>query len=71
MDKGGAGHVFPLSLAKHGVARVDEKSGSRAAALQIATWKYYAGLSRTSSVVLVSTPGGTMGARLGFHLALA
>jgi len=28
-----------LSLAKYRVVRVDEKSGGRAAALQIATWK--------------------------------
>jgi len=31
-----------LSLARYRVARVDEKSGSRAAALQIATLQYYA-----------------------------
>jgi hypothetical protein len=36
-----------LSLAKYRVVRVDEKSGSRAAALQIATSQDYAGL-RTS-----------------------
>ena len=34
-----------LCLAKYRVVRVDEKSGSRAAALQIATSQYYAGLS--------------------------
>src|SRR5579859_6426572 len=34
-----------LSLAKYRVVRVDEKSGSRAAALQIGTLQYYAGLS--------------------------
>src|SRR5579859_2497883 len=34
-----------LSLAKYRVVRVDKKSGSRAAALQIATSEYYAGLS--------------------------
>jgi len=40
-----------LSLAKYGVARVVEKSGSSAAALQIATSQYYEGLSK------VATPG--------------
>jgi len=34
-----------LSLAKYRVVRIDEKSGSRAAALQIATSQNYAGLS--------------------------
>jgi len=38
-----------LSLAKYRVAWVDEKSGSRAAALQIATSQYDAGLSRNSA----------------------
>gem|GEM_PF-4043934 len=41
-------HIFGglLSIAKYRVVRVTEKSGSRAAALQIATSQYYAGLSK-------------------------
>ena len=35
-----------LSLAKYEVVRVDEKSGSEAAALQIATSQYYAGIQQ-------------------------
>jgi hypothetical protein len=36
-----------LRFAKHRVARVAEKSGSKAAALQIAVFQYYAGLSKS------------------------
>ena len=42
-----------LSLAKYRVGRVDEKSGSRAAALQIATSQYYAGLRNYTPLVLM------------------
>src|SRR5579859_3503441 len=37
-----------LSLAEYRVVRAEEKSGSRAAALQIATSEYCAGLSKAS-----------------------
>jgi hypothetical protein len=41
--------ALPLRLATFGVVLVDEKSGSWAAALQIAASQYYAGLSGNSA----------------------
>jgi hypothetical protein len=49
--------ALPLRLAKCGVVQVDEKSGSMAAALQMAASQYYAGHSRNSAALECIRPG--------------